>query len=67
MHPDVGTVVDGRYELCELAGEGGMASVWKGKVLGAAGFSRPVAIKKMKEQLGFSLTQLSPRTLGELL
>tara|TARA_R110002073_G_scaffold303128_5_gene471276 strand:+ start:43176 stop:44315 length:1140 start_codon:yes stop_codon:yes gene_type:complete len=51
-HPDVGTVVAGKYELCELAGEGGMATVWKGKMLGAAGFSRPVAIKKMKAQFG---------------
>ncbi len=52
MHPDVGTVVAGKYELCELAGEGGMATVWKGKMLGAAGFSRAVAIKKMKAQFG---------------
>ncbi len=52
MHPDAGTVVAGKYELCELAGEGGMATVWKGKMLGAAGFSRPVAIKKMKAQFG---------------
>ncbi|MCP4447691.1 MAG: serine/threonine protein kinase [Myxococcales bacterium] len=52
MHPDIGTVVAGKYELCELAGEGGMATVWKGKMHGAAGFSRPVAVKKMKRQFG---------------
>lgn len=52
MHTDLGTVVGGKYELCELAGEGGMATVWKGKMHGAAGFSRPVAIKKMKPQFG---------------
>lgn len=52
MHPDVGTIVGGKYELWELAGEGGMASVWKGQMRGAAGFSRPVAIKKMKPQFG---------------
>ena len=52
MHADVGTVVGGKYELCELAGEGGMATVWKGTMRGAAGFSRQVAIKKMKPQFG---------------
>ena len=33
-------LIDGKYELLELAGEGGMASVWKAQVRGAAGFSR---------------------------
>lgn len=52
MHPDKGILVAGKYELCELAGEGGMAAVWKGQMHGAAGFRRTVAIKKMKAQFG---------------
>ncbi len=43
-----GRVVAGKYQLMELIGEGGMATVWKGKSHGAAGFARTVAIKKMK-------------------
>ena len=43
-------VLDGKYELLEMAGEGGMASVWKAQVKGAAGFSRTVAIKKIKSE-----------------
>ena len=43
-------ILDGKYELLELAGEGGMASVWKAAVRGAAGFSRTVAIKKIKPE-----------------
>lgn len=50
MHPDVGKIVAGKYELRELAGEGGMATVWKGQMNGAAGFTRIVAIKKMKPE-----------------
>ncbi|MCP4448145.1 MAG: serine/threonine protein kinase [Myxococcales bacterium] len=47
---DLGRIVGGKYELRELAGEGGMATVWKGVMHGAAGFSRAVAIKKMKPE-----------------
>lgn len=43
-------IIDGKYELVELAGEGGMASVWRAAVRGAAGFSRTVAIKKIKQE-----------------
>lgn len=39
-----------RYELVEIAGEGGMATVWRGTMRGAAGWERPVAIKKMKPE-----------------
>jgi serine/threonine protein kinase len=44
------TVIDGKYELVELAGEGGMATVWRAIVRGAAGFSRTVAVKKIKSE-----------------
>jgi serine/threonine protein kinase len=43
-------IIDGKYELMELAGEGGMASVYRAQVKGAAGFSRTVAIKKIKSE-----------------
>jgi len=45
-----GVILDGKYELMDLAGEGGMATVWRGVVRGAAGFVRPVAIKRLKPE-----------------
>jgi serine/threonine protein kinase len=42
--------VDGKYELVELAGEGGMAMVWRATMHGAAGFTRTVAVKKIKTE-----------------
>ncbi len=47
----IGQVVDGKYELVELAGEGGMATVYRALARGAAGFSRVVAVKKLKREL----------------
>lgn len=44
-------MVAGKYELLERAGEGGMAVVWKATMHGAAGFSRPVALKRIKPEL----------------
>jgi len=44
-------LIAGKYELFERAGEGGMAVVWRGIMHGAAGFSRPVALKQMKAEL----------------
>ena len=44
-------LIAGKYELLERAGEGGMAVVWRGIMHGAAGFSRPVALKQMKPEL----------------
>jgi eukaryotic-like serine/threonine-protein kinase len=49
--PEPGTVIAGRYELIDIAGRGGMADVWRGRVCGDAGFSRPVAIKRMHAAL----------------
>jgi serine/threonine-protein kinase len=44
-------IVGGRYELVEVAGHGGMADVWRGRVRGDAGFSREIAIKQMHPAL----------------
>jgi len=44
-------LAEGKYELTEQAGEGGMATVWKAVMRGAAGFSRFVAIKHIRQQL----------------
>jgi serine/threonine-protein kinase len=40
-------VLAGKYELAQVVGRGGMAVVWRASMLGAAGFSRPVAVKRM--------------------
>ena len=39
-----GTLLAGRYELRSLAGRGGMATVWRGVLKGAAQFETEVAI-----------------------
>jgi serine/threonine protein kinase len=41
-----------RYELQAMAGEGGMATVWRALIRGAANFSRVVAIKEIKPEFG---------------
>jgi len=46
-----GRKIAGKYQLTEPLGEGGMAMVWKGLTLGAAGFSRRVAIKSVLPEL----------------
>jgi eukaryotic-like serine/threonine-protein kinase len=46
-----GKRIAGRYELVEVVGEGGMATVWRANTLGASGFSRPVAVKRIKPSL----------------
>ena len=51
VQPAVGTIVGGRYELIEVAGRGGMATVWRAHVLGDLGFSRTVAVKQMHPHL----------------
>jgi serine/threonine-protein kinase len=45
-----GHLIDGKYELVSLAGEGGMASVYRAIVRGAAGFQRTVAVKHIKPE-----------------
>jgi serine/threonine-protein kinase len=40
-------LLGGKYEVLALAGEGGMAKVYRGQTHGAAGFTRPVAIKRV--------------------
>jgi len=46
-----GTRIGDRYELLEPAGTGGMATVWRANQHGAAGFSRPVGIKRIRPDL----------------
>jgi eukaryotic-like serine/threonine-protein kinase len=44
------TLIDGKYELVEIAGEGGMATVFRAVVRGAAGFQRTVAVKRIRPE-----------------
>ncbi|MBX3270611.1 MAG: serine/threonine protein kinase [Sandaracinaceae bacterium] len=46
-----GTILAGKYELIEKAGSGGMAVVWRARTIGAAGFTRPVAVKRIIHHL----------------
>ena len=45
-----GHLIDGKYELVSIAGEGGMATVYRAVVRGAAGFQRTVAVKHIKPE-----------------
>jgi eukaryotic-like serine/threonine-protein kinase len=47
-----GQKIAGRYVLEALAGEGGMATVWRAVMHGAAGFTRTVAVKEIKAEFG---------------
>src|SRR5690606_13622590 len=40
-------ILNSKYELIELAGEGGLAHVFRANPLGAEGFRRPVAVKRI--------------------
>ena len=44
-------LIANKYELIEVAGRGGMATVWRGVMRGAANFARPVAVKHILPQL----------------
>jgi serine/threonine protein kinase len=46
-----GALIDGKYELVDVAGTGGMATVWRATQRGAAGFQRTVALKRIKEDV----------------
>lgn len=54
VRDEPGTILAGKYELLAKAGTGGMAVVWKARTLGAAGFSRPVAVKRIIPHLATS-------------
>ncbi|MDQ3037750.1 MAG: serine/threonine protein kinase [Myxococcota bacterium] len=54
VRDEAGTILAGKYELLAKAGLGGMAIVWKARTLGAAGFSRPVAVKRIIPHLATS-------------
>jgi serine/threonine-protein kinase len=43
-------LIDGKYQLVDVAGEGGMATVYRAVQKGAAGFQRTVAIKHIKPE-----------------
>jgi len=45
-----GQLIAGKYQLVSVCGEGGMATVYKAIVRGAAGFQRPVAIKHIRPE-----------------
>jgi serine/threonine-protein kinase len=44
--PAIGTLVLGRYRLVRFLARGGMGSIYLGRAEGAAGFARPVVIKR---------------------
>ena len=46
-----GHIIAGKYELEEIAGSGGMATVWRAMQRGAASFRRPVCIKRIRPEL----------------
>ncbi|TMQ04838.1 MAG: serine/threonine protein kinase [Deltaproteobacteria bacterium] len=43
--------LNGKYVLDRQLGSGGMADVFLGRTIGAAGFSRPVAVKRVRDGL----------------
>jgi eukaryotic-like serine/threonine-protein kinase len=57
--PRPGMIVGGRYELIEVAGRGGMADVWRGRVRGDSGFVRDVAVKQMHQNLAIQSPYVS--------
>jgi serine/threonine-protein kinase len=54
VYEGAGTILAGKYQLIAPVGEGGMASVWRARTLGASGFSRKVAVKRVLSSLSRS-------------
>ena len=48
LEDEPGRILAGKYELLEKLGQGGMALVWRARTLGAAGFFRTVAVKRIE-------------------
>jgi serine/threonine-protein kinase len=46
-----GSRIGGKYELVAPVGEGGMASIWRGLLHGASGFTKVVAVKRVRPEL----------------
>jgi serine/threonine-protein kinase len=45
--PKTAPVKFGKYQLVERLGQGGMAEVWRAKIVGPAGFERTVVVKRI--------------------
>jgi hypothetical protein len=41
----------GKYQLCERLAEGGMAVVWRAKIVGPGGFEKEFCLKQIREEL----------------
>jgi hypothetical protein len=54
-------VVLGRYVLCDRIASGGMATVHIGRLVGPAGFSRTVAVKRLHPQFAQDGFQIGKR------
>ena len=61
----------GKYQLGEPIGGGGMAEVFRATALGAAGFERPVAVKRIKGSIsrdpGFGRMFINEARIASLL
>ncbi|HEY7958239.1 MAG TPA: serine/threonine-protein kinase [Polyangia bacterium] len=45
------TILFGKYQLCERLAEGGMAVVWRAKLVGPGGFEKELCIKQVRKEL----------------
>ena len=50
------SLIEGKYELVARVGEGSQTLVSRGVMHGAAGFTRPVALKTPREELRLDRT-----------
>jgi serine/threonine-protein kinase len=51
MIPAVEAVSFGKYLLCERLAEGGMAIVWRAKIVGPSGFEKEFCVKQIRHEL----------------